>query len=132
MAAAPSNLRVNEPVHGQAKVDVLCASTVFVQLSRWEGQSVSLAEALYTGLPVAVSAEASRTLDVERHGVGLVLDNDPVHAARQLREALADPARLESWSKQARVFAQEHHDPDVVSARYVEIYASGTETGDSA
>ncbi|MGH9280840.1 MAG: glycosyltransferase family 4 protein, partial [Acidimicrobiales bacterium] len=122
--AAPPNLSLRPPVFGSDKDEALRRSTLFILPSRWEGLSMSLAEALAAGVPCAVSTEVAATLPVAAEGLGLVLDRDPDAAAEALRSAIDDPAHLRRWSHAGAAFAADHFDPEVVAQRTLGTYAT--------
>ncbi len=102
---APGNLCLAPAVHGQAKADRLRAARAFVLLSRWEGLSMALLEAMALGVPCLVSPEVARTL-----GPGapvVTLANEPTRAADDLRAALDDDAGLASLGAEGRCWVAE-------------------------
>ena len=66
----PANLERRSPVFDEAKVAVLLASSVYIQMSRWEGFPVSVAEAMAVGVPVAVSEDLHFASIIEDGGCG--------------------------------------------------------------
>ncbi len=87
LAHLPANLEVHEPVHGAAKEAALAGATAYVALSRWEGISMAVLEALAGGLPCIVSRYVARTLGDEAGTAVAVLDDrllddDPAAAGR--------------------------------------------------
>lgn len=117
------NLELRPPVYGDAKIAVLRASTLYVQTSRWEGFPVSVAEAMTLGVPVAVSADLHCAAVIDRASAGLLLSADPVAAAAQLREALADPERTSTLGRNGRVHAEAHFRPESIARSFLEAYS---------
>lgn len=103
--SAPPNFSFRPPVFGPDKREVLAGATMFALLSRWEGLSMSLAEALAAGVPCAVSQYVGRTLPGLGEGIGLVLDDDVTVAAGQVRSAVRDDLRLAAWSRAGAAYA---------------------------
>jgi glycosyltransferase involved in cell wall biosynthesis len=130
VARAPRNMSINGPLFGSSKVDVLASASMYIQLSRWEGHSIYLAEALYLGVPVAVSAHTNMATDVGQYDLGIVLPDDPRRAAAEVRAALHDEARLRARSENATAFARRQYDPKAVASAYVHVYDSVTEAVD--
>jgi glycosyltransferase involved in cell wall biosynthesis len=124
IAAAPGNLHFESPVYGADKLQVLRRADVFLQPSRVEGLSVALVEALALGVPCAVSAYVGRSLDMDRQGTALVLDDTTSAAAAQLAALLADRSRLVALGQAARAYAARELDPDVVAERHLAHYES--------
>jgi glycosyltransferase involved in cell wall biosynthesis len=111
-------------VYGDDKLRVLRDADVFLQPSRVEGLSVALVEAMALGVPCAVSSYVGHSLDMQRQGTALVLDDEPDRAAAQLTSLLEDRARLAELGHTARVYALYELDPDVVTDRHIAHYES--------
>jgi glycosyltransferase involved in cell wall biosynthesis len=124
VAAAPDNLRFESPVYGDEKLKVLREADVFLQPSRVEGLSVALIEAMALGVPCAVSSYVGHSLDMDRQGTGLVLDDMPVRAAAQLAALVRDPRRQAELGHAARLYAAHELDPERVTDRHVAHYES--------
>ena len=94
---------------------------VFVLTSDSEGLSLSLMEAMMTGLPAVVSAVGDLG-DLVEDGVNghLVAERTPEAFAEPLLRLLTDPARLASLSSSA-ARAGAVHAPDAVTRRWDEI-----------
>ena len=122
--SAPPNFYLRPPVFGVAKAQVLGEASLFVLASRWEGLSMSLAEALRLGVPCAVSGYVARTLPFAEQRLGLVLNDDPEASARQLAAALAKPALLEQWAAAGAAYATSQFDPSAVAQRTLAGYES--------
>ncbi len=122
IANAPSNVSFEPPVRGTAKADLLRSATLYVQLSRFEGFPVSVAEALTIGTPTAVVRTLGIAATLRDADIGLCLDADLHRAASQIRDALAGPERLRGWSRASRSFAAEHFALDAVANRYLDLY----------
>jgi glycosyltransferase involved in cell wall biosynthesis len=118
----PQNVHVHNPVFGAEKVRVLSNATVYIQTSRWEGFPISIAEAMYLGVPCAVSDTIDLAKLFANEDLGLVLPSNPKEAALSLSEVLAHPASLLRWSQRARTFAHRHFNPTAVASDYVDLY----------
>ncbi len=77
---------------------------------------------MYLGVPCAIAEGLGLAELFREHGLGLTLSPDPEEAANSLREALAQPARLQEWSAQAQVFARERFHPRAVASGYLNLY----------
>jgi len=126
---APPNFFLRPPVFGADKEAVLAGASLFVLLSRWEGLSMSLVEALAAGVPCAVSAYVGRTLPALGEGAGLVLDGDAVSAADQLRAVVGDPARMVALSAAGRAYAAATFQPEQVARQTFECYRGAMPAG---
>jgi glycosyltransferase involved in cell wall biosynthesis len=120
--AAPSNFHLCPPVFGPVKDRILRRAALFILPSRWEGLSMSLAEALAAGVPCAVSPEVASTLPIADEDLGLVLDDDPARSAEQLRSALEDRDQLETWSRAGAAFAARNFEATAVAHRTLDGY----------
>lgn len=125
---SPANVRFHEPVFGLEKARVLSDASLYVQASRWEGFSISVAEAMYVGVPCAV-ADSLHHSELVHHAeilrgrdLGLVFPPDPNKAAGHLSEVLDQPDLLRHWSGQARAFARAHFHPRAAARNYLELY----------
>jgi glycosyltransferase involved in cell wall biosynthesis len=89
-------------VSGTLKTSMLKAADVFVLPSRFEGGSVSLAEALYLGLPVVVTPEAADSREIEENRLGLVAA--PGDELTNALEAMMDPEVRQKYAGRGRQF----------------------------
>lgn len=119
---APANVRFHGPIHGREKLAALQSATLYVQYARWEGFPVSVAEAMYVRTPCALTATLTCATIFRNRDMGLLLPEEPASAARVVREALADRARLDRWAAAGAGFARENFLPDAVARRYVDFY----------
>lgn len=118
----PPNVHFHNPVYGTQKVQILTNASLYIQTSRWEAWGISIAEAMYLGVPCAITD----TLDIaeffREHDLGLVLPPEPKKAASALMEALSQQSRLRQWSKNAQAFAQVYNHPQRVASTYLKLY----------
>jgi glycosyltransferase involved in cell wall biosynthesis len=105
---------------GAALYACLAAADVFLLVSRWEGLSVALLEALSLGIPAVVSPAVDRTIGVEAAGAGWVVNDDGLTAAlERLETAGRDELlkrRTSAWSLARR------YDWSSVAERYEAAY----------
>ncbi len=78
------------PLYGGDKMAALSGATAYGLVSRQEGFSIALLEALLAGLPVVISAEC-RFPEVAEFGAGCIVDHDPTSVAEGLSEYLSNP-----------------------------------------
>ena len=114
------------PVGGAAKEAALRESRAFILLSRWEGLSVALLEAMALGVPCVVSPEVAATLGPD--APALVLPHDTTDAARLLGALLADPRAALATGSAGRAWAQEYASPVAVATASLAIYESALST----
>lgn len=99
----------------------------FVNTSFKEGTSLSLLEAMSTGLPCVATAVGgnSDVLDAGRAGV-LVPSDDSQALAEALLTLLRDPVRREGLGRAARDRVVQHYSLDAMVTAYERIYAGTT------
>ena len=118
----PANVSFHDPIFGKDKAEILAGASMYIQPSRWEGFPVSVAECLYLGVPSSITESLDLAQLFRQHDLGLVLSLRPELAARQLREALSDGARLKQWSQRGREFALAHFYPSAAAQKYINLY----------
>jgi glycosyltransferase involved in cell wall biosynthesis len=104
---------------GAARYDALAAADVFVLMSRWEGMSLALLEALSVGTPAIVSEAVERTMGVAAAGAGWVTPGQDLGAL--LRHLSRDPGQLRDSSPAALALSR-RHGWDAVAEAHDEAY----------
>ena len=105
--------------------DILRASDVFVLSSRWEGNPLSVMEAMAAGLPV-VSTGVGGVPELVREGeTGLLVPSEDAGALAQAMQALVDdPVRRQAMGAAARRHAVAHFDIRHTVRGYEQLYES--------
>jgi glycosyltransferase involved in cell wall biosynthesis len=105
--------------------DILRASDVFVLSSRWEGNPMSVMEAMAAGLPV-VSTAVGGVPELVREGeTGLLVPSEDAAALAQAMQALVDdPVRRQAMGAAARRHAVAHFDIRHTVRGYEQLYES--------
>jgi glycosyltransferase involved in cell wall biosynthesis len=103
--------------------DILRASDVFVLSSRWEGNPMSVMEAMAAGLPV-VSTAVGGVPELVREGeTGLLVPSEDTGALAQAIQALVDnPARRQAMGAAARQHAVASFDIRHTVRGYEQLY----------
>jgi glycosyltransferase involved in cell wall biosynthesis len=103
--------------------DILRASDVFVLSSRWEGNPMSVMEAMAAGLPV-VSTAVGGVPELVREGeTGLLVPSEDAGALAQALQALVDdPAQRQAMGDAARQRAVARFDIRHTVRRYEQLY----------
>jgi len=123
IARSPANVRFNPPVFGEAKQQVLRRASLYLQPSRFDGFSLSVAGAMLQGLPCAVADDQAIAEEIRRNDLGLVLPTDAARAAEEIRKALDDPQQLRRWSANATPYARNRFDPVRSAEAHLAFYA---------
>lgn len=107
-AAAGLADRVSLPgtVRGPQKAALLKRADLFAQASQHENFGLSVAEALFFGLPCVVSDGVAIGEDVARAGAGAVCPSQPAAFANALERLMADPAARQGCGAAAATLAQ--------------------------
>ena len=105
--------------------EILNASDIFVLSSRWEGNPMSVMEAMAAGLPV-VATEVGGVPELVLHGAtGLLVPNEDEQALSQaLHTLIAEPDLRATMAVQARQVALERFDARQMTRAYESLYES--------
>jgi len=103
--------------------DILRASDVFVLSSRWEGNPMSVMEAMAAGLPVVSTAVGGVPELVRDRETGLLVPSEDAGALAQALQALVDdPAQRQAMGAAARRHAVAHFDIRHTVRGYEQLY----------
>lgn len=119
---SPPNALFHRPVYGDEKADILASSTLYIHASRWEAFGLSIAEAMYVGLPCVVASTNHIASLIEHNDLGLVFHPDPYRASASIRQALRDKELMARWSARAKEFARKHFVPTAVAQGFDSFY----------
>jgi glycosyltransferase involved in cell wall biosynthesis len=102
---------------------LLSGADVFALTSTSEGLSMSILEAIASGLPVVATAVGGNSEILIDGTAGLLVPpGNPASLASALLSVLEDPTRLASMGRAARKHAERHFDLRDVVARYESLY----------
>jgi len=118
----PPNVHFHDPLFGAEKVQMLADASLYIQASRWEGFPISVAEAMYVGVPCALADTFYQAELFRERDLGLVFPPDFRVAATSLSKVLTQPDRLRQWSERAKAYAREHFSPRTAALNYLRIY----------
>ena len=90
---------------GEARRDLLRASTLFALPSSQENFGIALVEAMAAGLPAVVTPGVNLAADIVGAGAGWVSDGNVIALSETLRVAMSDQQVLEACGSRAREFA---------------------------
>lgn len=123
ISTAPGNVHFRPPVHGIEKLTVLAAADVYVQLSRWEGQSLAVLEAMAAGTPCLVSPYVAQTLGSDGGRRVIAVPEVTDAAAAVLRAVVADPQRRVRLATAAAAWVRTETDPAAIVQQLDVVYA---------
>ncbi len=103
--------------------NILNASDIFTLSSKWEGNPMSVQEAMASGLPV-VSTAVGGVPELVQHGItGLLVPPEDVEAFAHALQTLIDlPHQRRQMGEQARVHACQHFDIRYTVQQYEALY----------
>lgn len=105
--------------------ELLNASDIFVLSSRWEGNPMSVMEAMAAGLPVISTAVGGVPELVEEGVSGILVPSENEQALNTAIQTLLDnPERRISMGANARKVALERFDARVMTRAYEDLYES--------
>ncbi len=116
------NVFFHPPVFGDDKLRVLIDASMYIQLSRAESFGIAIAEAMYLGVPCAISDEINLAGTFLKHDLGLTLSSSAGFAAHQLTRAMKNPEKLRYWSDRSREFGRAQFDVETAVQRYIHLY----------
>lgn len=100
----------------------LASWDLYWQMSRFEGLSLAVAEAMATGVPVVASDVPGLREMMEGGGTGLLVASGDVRAhAERSAELLASPARYNGIAADARAYVERHCDFRRTIAQYIKV-----------
>lgn len=104
-------------------INYLCSSTIYVSTSYVENSPNSICEAQYLGVPV-IATNVGGVASIVRNGVDglLVPANDPWQMAYSILTLAKDTQRMLEFSKNAREFAKQRHDPEQIAQDLLDCY----------
>ncbi len=118
----PPNVAIHGPVYGSAKAAALSQASLYVQPSRWEGIARTVCEAMFLGVPCAVSETTGLYRLLGEEGAVAPLPLDPPGMAGRILELLADPVRLRAYGARGRQYAEAALPGPAVARSYVALY----------
>jgi len=110
------------PAFGEEKWKLLAGADVFVHLSRWEGLSISVLEALAMRKPVLVSRAADPG-GIEDARAGVVVDLDITNVVEALRMLSVLPREsLREMGRNGRILVETKYNWENIASRLLEAY----------
>jgi len=122
LLTAGKNVFIHEPIYGVEKGKILAESTIYFQTSRWEAFGISVAEALFTGLPVFITQTMKIADLIKNNDLGVVLSGNVGEIAMKIKEELIQRERLKNYSINASCFALKNFQPETIAIQYIQLY----------
>lgn len=105
--------------------DILNASDIFTLASRWEGNPMSVQEAMASGLPVVATAVGGIPELIEPGTHGMLVENeDEIGFANALQTLVDSPELRQRMGQAARAYAVKHFDIRNTVRAYEQLYES--------
>ncbi len=108
-------------LRGRELGEAYVGSDVFLLLSRFEGMSMSLLEAMSHGVPAVISPGVEQALPVAASGAGW--QREPSNLPELLHQLTVNPEQLNSAKRRAPEFVAGYQ-WDAVAAAYEDLYSS--------
>jgi glycosyltransferase involved in cell wall biosynthesis len=127
-----AQIRILGAVSAEDKAALLASASVFVTLSRNEGMSSAILEALGQGVPAVCTAE-SNLPEISQYAAGIVTQLDPAMAADAIASLLLNDQQRRTMGANARRLVSERFTWNSVIPQLVALYeslSSGNVTGD--
>ena len=109
-------------VNDERLPSVYACSDVYLMASIYEGQPLTVFEAMASGLPPIVSNIPSLRHIVEESNTGLVLDFDNIEEAIKKTLRFIKEENLQEHSRRARLFIEDKHSWEKVANQYVQLF----------
>jgi len=111
-------------VTGETKKNLLARADLFCLPSGAEGFSIAILEALASGTPVMISP-GCHFPEVEKTGVGRVVEAEPKAMAKAMIELFKDRKKLEEMGRRGREFVIQNYSMDTIVDQLIEVYDEG-------
>lgn len=109
-------------VNDEELPSVYACSDFYLMTSIYEGQPITVLEAMASGLPPIVSDIPILRYIVEESNSGLVLDFENVEEAVEKTLQFIKEEDLQGHSRRARLFTEEKHSWEKVTNQYVQLF----------
>jgi glycosyltransferase involved in cell wall biosynthesis len=113
-------------VTGEAKQELLTRADLFCLASDAEGFSMAVLEALANSTAVVLSP-GCHFPEVEKAGVGRIVQPDPDALSRVIAELLDNPENLREMGRKGRDFVTQHYSWDTITDQLIDAYMEGIE-----
>lgn len=115
-------VKVHPPVYGEQKSNILKNTSVFVLLSKSEGQPMGVLEALSYKIPSLLTIGTNLAEDAERYKFGWKVDSNADAIARKMKKILDSDFKLEEFGENAFQYIKAKHSWDLITQNLIEEY----------
>ncbi|HZG39964.1 MAG TPA: glycosyltransferase, partial [Nodosilinea sp.] len=122
-AKCPDAVTFTGMLTGELKYSALAAVNLYVAPSYSEGFSMSVLEAMASGLPCVITTGCNFP-DAARANAAKVVDIQADAIAKALIECLSDPLAAKTMGDRARHLVLNHYTWDRVAAQLIEVYTA--------
>jgi poly(glycerol-phosphate) alpha-glucosyltransferase len=112
------------PVYGDKKRAVLRMADLFVSPSRKDAFSLSLIEAIASGLPVLTSTRINLARQLEEADAALLVPPKPGPLAEAMKQLEADAQLREGLNRRGKAWLEINCDPARAGVRFLDFYQS--------
>lgn len=116
-------IKVVGAVYGAAKLALLQNAVCVIQPSRYEGQSITLLEALAAGTPLIVTPECNFP-EAQSAGAAIVAPGLPDRLGEAMRTLLSDAQLRAASAERGRALVAEKYQWSHIGGRFVDLYRS--------
>lgn len=111
-------------IFGDEKINTILESDIFIQTSRWEGQPISILEAMSLGKPIIATKGTNMSYEIEKNLCGWSADNDPRSISNAIIKSYKDKELLERYSDNSKNFINENYNWELVAKETIKKYKS--------
>ena len=115
-------IKLNGPVFGSEKKDILTSNNVFIQVSRTEGQPLGVMEAMSLGMPVLLSYGTGYKNIVENYKIGKISNTNSKDIFDNIKFIVDNLNILNTYSCNSYKYAKENYSWDIIVFKTIEIY----------
>lgn len=114
-------VKVGPGIYGDEKIETIIKHDFFIQLSRTEGQPLSIMEAMDIGMPCIVTEGTTFASIIAEHGAGIFVGNEPAGISESLLN-VRNSSDLKKMSVNASAYAKATFTWTKVGAELVNQY----------
>lgn len=109
-------------IQPEDRIAALADGDIFVLPSYAENFGMAVVDAMYAGVPVAITPGVAIAREVERAGAGVVALKNPESFAEAMEELLSDPGRRAEMGKKGKNMVEKEFMPGPIAEQFVAAY----------